>query len=547
MSVSDMEAHSRLSPAEARDSAAQSSGAEIGSRAGHLLVSIVLVAGFAVRFMQARSYFLDPDEALHNLLASQNSLRLTYRAAFTQSHPPLLILFLHYWRWLGQSELILRLPSILAGLACCWLVYLWLRRSTDRSTALVGLLLVTFAPALIELSVEIRQYALLLMFMAACLYFSERAIQENSLLFMSLFSLSLYGALLVHYSALLFAFVLGVYMLVRLYPYGTRRGLFAVWAAGQIMGVALSGYFVLTHVAYVRQIGMMRSNFDTYLKRSIFHPEQNHVASFIGLQTLRVFTYVFSHGVVGTLALLAFATGLIVLFMGKARTRSRGPSPRQLALLLGLPFVLNCVAAFAQLYPYGGTRHAAVLTLFATAGVCFGLSFWNPARTWAKPLVVVLALAVCNIFPSPPPLIRARNHKKVLMENAVVFLRQSAPPGSVMFSDSESGLLLGYYMCGQGVVQVFPPFEPFSKTRCGPYSVVASYPGEWKFYADDLADRLSVAAKTYQLRQGTKIWLFDAGWITDSTPALKKVLPQLGCTDPYTFGENILVCELRVR
>src|SRR5271168_3001782 len=91
-----------------------------------LLPGLVLLGALLARLYEARAYFFNPDEALHTLLASQSSLNLAYRAALTNAHPPLLILVLYYWRSLGHSELILRLPSVLAGTACCWLLYLWL-------------------------------------------------------------------------------------------------------------------------------------------------------------------------------------------------------------------------------------------------------------------------------------------------------------------------------------------------------------------------------------------------------------------------------------
>src|SRR5467141_2275935 len=163
----------------------------------------VLIAAFGARLIQAKEYFLNPDEALHYLSASQPSVDLAYKAALTNAHPPLLILVLYYWHSFGHSELMLRLPSVLAGTACCWLTYLWLKEGTDRSIAFMGLLLVSFAPSLIGLSAEIRQYALLLFFMTGCLYLSERAIQENSRPLMAVFSLFLYGALLTHFPSLL--------------------------------------------------------------------------------------------------------------------------------------------------------------------------------------------------------------------------------------------------------------------------------------------------------------------------------------------------------
>src|SRR5947209_8704620 len=149
------------------------------SAGGEIIPLLILVAGFAARVFEAWRYFLNPDEALHNLLASQRSLGLTYKAALTNAHPPLLILLIHYWRWLGQSELILRMPSVLAGTACCWLTYLWLRQIVDRSTGLVGLLVLALSPTMIGLSTELRQYSLVLFFISAWLSFFEQSFQSD--------------------------------------------------------------------------------------------------------------------------------------------------------------------------------------------------------------------------------------------------------------------------------------------------------------------------------------------------------------------------------
>ena len=82
-----------------------------------LLARILLVAGFSLRLFHAIYRFLNADEILHYLLSVQPSLAATYRASLTTAHPPLLIVFLHYWGALNHSELWLRLPSLLAGTA----------------------------------------------------------------------------------------------------------------------------------------------------------------------------------------------------------------------------------------------------------------------------------------------------------------------------------------------------------------------------------------------------------------------------------------------
>ncbi len=512
---------------------------------GEVLPLLVLIVGLGARLFEAWGYFLNPDEALHNLLASQASLSLTYKAALTNAHPPLLILVIHYWRWLGQSELMLRMPSVLAGTACCWLTYLWLRQIVDRSTGLVALVVLALSPTMIGLSAELRQYGLLLFFMSACLYCSEQALERNSAAWMALFSLSLYGALLVHYSSFIFAFVMGIYMLMRMYPYRQRMGLFTAWVAGQAGGVALAAYYYFTHVVPLSKTGMLSGGYDTWLRKSVYHAGENSVVKFAAVQTLRVFTFLVSHGFVGTLALLAFLAGLVLLLRNKVALSKEGSTGGQLALLLGLPFLVDCGAAFARLYPYGSTRHVAFLTIFAASGVAIGLTAWRPGRVWVKPLVVALAMALCNFFPAPPRPIRPRNQARTLMERAVDALRRSAPPGATIVAAYQSGLLLGYYTCGHGVVQVFPPLHEFAEADCNGYRVITTIPSKWKFYADDLPDELSAMAEAYKLVPGSKVWLFDAGWISDSAPALIQDR-RVGCSSVRRFGQNIFICELTV-
>ena len=75
-----------------------SNSSQRDSTVDRLLPLSVVLVGFALRLTQAKLYFLNPDEALHYLLASEPSVGLAYKAALTNAHPPLLILMLYYWR-----------------------------------------------------------------------------------------------------------------------------------------------------------------------------------------------------------------------------------------------------------------------------------------------------------------------------------------------------------------------------------------------------------------------------------------------------------------
>jgi len=177
----------------------------------------VTLLGFLARLWAASGTYLNPDEALHFRLANQPSLALAYRASLTASHPPLLTLLLYFWRAFGTSELWLRLPLILASVAFCWMFYKWSRNAAGSLASFIGLLFVAFLPPIVLLSAEIRQYPLLLAFLAGALYFLDDSFAKKSTVKIAALTLCLYLAMLSHYSAFLFAAALGIYALLRIF------------------------------------------------------------------------------------------------------------------------------------------------------------------------------------------------------------------------------------------------------------------------------------------------------------------------------------------
>ena len=334
---------------------------------GYALFAL-LAAGLAARLALAGTTFLNPDEALHYWLSVQPSLKHAYQASLTTAHPPLLILFLYFWRSLGHSEFVLRLPSAVAGTGFAWLSFKWLDRVADRGVATLTLILLLFSPSLVVLTAELRQYALLLLFISASVYFFDIAILESSELKMVLSGASLLLALLTHYSALLFAVALGIYSLARLYRLRRQTGLLSTWAATQLLCFATCAYLFVPHIASLRSQGVVQDIADTWLRTSIFHPGDGSRLFFLGRGTLRLFRYLFGQPATGPVGLLLFGWGIWVLFRSKVAA-PLGPSSRQLGVLLVAPLLINI--ALSGSYPYGGTRHNAFLALFVMTAVSF--------------------------------------------------------------------------------------------------------------------------------------------------------------------------------
>ena len=182
----------------------------------NLWAYLLLVLGFLIRIWHVSGTFLNSDEVMHFAAANQPTWLQTYKVSLAISHPPLLIFVEHVWRHLGTSELMLRMPSILAGMAFCWFTFRWAEMLFEKSVAWTIFAFVLFLPSTIEISTEIRQYALFLAFSMGSAYFLERALAKSSARAMLLSVLSVWLAIGSHFSAFLFAPALGIYAIWRM-------------------------------------------------------------------------------------------------------------------------------------------------------------------------------------------------------------------------------------------------------------------------------------------------------------------------------------------
>lgn len=510
-----------------------------------LLLGLLVMAS-ALRLANAAYRFLNADEALHYLLSVQSSLAAAYKASLTTVHPPLLILFLHGWGAIGHSEFFLRLPSIVAGILFCWVMFCWLRRLTDSTTALIGFALLLFSPALIQVSSEVRQYGFLLLFCASCLYFLDRSIEEGSIADMLFSSPALYLALLTHYSSLIFALTLGFYGLWRLATVRPRIALWIVWIASQTGALTLIAFLFISHISKLRATNAMEGLVGTYLRRSVPLAGESRL-NFIARSSLRLFHYFFSQGAVGAVATALFVVGVVLLIRDRRSLASgRRPINYQLAFLFVFPLVVNCILALFRLYPYGGTRHNSYLAIFTLPAIAIPLAHWHPSRRWWKPAAIAVVLLVCNLFPSPQgEYIRMRDQSRRLMAKTIASLR-SLPAGSIIFTDDQGALLLSYYLCDDNKVAQIeqPSFQPLFRAPCGNYSVMSIDPNRWTFKPDTFPATLGAVRQTFNLSPGTPLWFFQAGWYIDKEFSLREELRQFGCSAPQRFGNNILLCQI---
>jgi len=499
----------------------------------------LLAVGFVVRLWLTIGTFLNPDEALHFFIANRSSALLAYQASLTMAHPPLLIFLLYWWKNLGTSEFVLRLPSVLAGSGFCWVFFKWLEKLFGSIVALVGLTFAALLAPMVLLSAEVRQYELLLLFAISAAYLLEWALERRSAAFMLASAACLCLAMLSHYSAPLFVAALGVYALLRLLSERPPAAVSAAWASGQAGALALLSVLYVTHISKIKHTTMAEQAFDSWLYKSYFHPGHGNLVVFALARSFSVFQFMLGQSVVGDIAALLFAAGIVFLVRGQiARPTGRATSS-QLAVLLVSPFLLNCAAAMLDVYPYGGTRHCVYLAVFGLAGIGLCLVRIAGGRVVRAMGITLVLIVFCWLFRSiRHPYIYRTDQKHARMEQALSFIREQVAPSDLIFVDYESGLELGHYLCEQKPVVYDGSIPGFLVFNCGGHRIVSTINDLWAFDPQMFFEEWRRLLASAHLKADDRVWVAQAGWIVTLADDLKK-FPEFQQLQVQSFGKNI--------
>lgn len=490
-----------------------------GSHAG-IVVALALILGFALRLAAALGTYLNPDEALHHVLVNQASLGAAYKASLTNAHPPLYFVLLYYWRFVGSSELMLRLPSILAGTAACWFAFRWVALALGQTAGLAALLLASLSPALVALGAEVRAYSVFLLWMSVALYFLERALRDRRVSSMVFYSLFLYLAILSHYSAVWFVVAAGIYVLIRIRSLTPRAR--AVWAAMQVGAAGIYAWLYVSHISKLRGSPMEAEAVTGWLRGVYFQRASMTPIAFLKTASVGLFRFLFASNA-GAVALGLFLAAILWLLIASLRTK-RGDLAA-FGLFLLLPFALGFGGSLADVYPYGGTRHCVYLIFFATAGVSFVLAKLTNQKI--LPLLILAALLVPQWYrhrrPDPQDMDR-ESQKMASMTDAIGYLRASIPPGQPFFTDYQASILLEYYL---GRDHPPPPATECAgvlEMKYGPYRVLV-VPG-WSASAADLKKSVNAWRGACSAGGAKSFWVFDSGWGLNLLDDMQAVAPQ---------------------
>ena len=507
----------------------------------------LLAIGFVIRVWHASRTYLNSDEVLHFLAANRPSWADMMRAQASISHPPLLIFILRFWRHLGTSELVLRMPSILAGMVFCWFAYKWFRMLLPEAAAWIAFIFVVFLPSSIDLSTEIRQYALLLAFAIGSAYYLEAAFQKRSAKLVVISGLFLLLAICSHYSSFLFAAAMGVYGIARIAIGRPKRSFLATWIGVQIAAIALCAFFYVFHISRMGKLYSATADAthawmgNEYLGNSYFDPAKISAPLFMFARTGGVFQYAMRQSGVGDVAFLLFICG-VVLIIWKQHVLNR-TSSRLLALLLLLPFAVNCATALLRRYPYGGTRHSAFLLPFALAGVAAGLSYFCRFRLSLSVTAAVVMAMACYVLPSRGlPYTSTQLQKREKMREAMSFIREQVPSDQTIFADLQSGLMLQHYLCG--AKPILPTRGPeFVTFTCGGHRVIQS--DAYLFTPQTFYAGWARLIPGYKLLPGTQVWVVQVSWSGFLAKDLETA-PGGPISPVRQFGEHIQLFPMTV-
>ncbi len=138
---------------------------------------LILLLALILRLVALASRSLWYDEAFAVLFARQGLGAMVYgtltpvQGGAADIHPLLYYASLNLWMTLfGQSAVVVRLWSVLLGLATVWLMYLLGRELFDRKLGLAAMLITALAPFHIQYSQETRMYALVTLLLVAAVY-----------------------------------------------------------------------------------------------------------------------------------------------------------------------------------------------------------------------------------------------------------------------------------------------------------------------------------------------------------------------------------------
>lgn len=175
----------------------------INMKYGYLLFIIVLISA-VLRLYNLGETSLWKDEIFSLIRSSQPLSLIIFERLPFGTWSPLHHIFIHFALFFGKGEFIIRLPSVLFGIASIALIY-GLGKSVfkDHKVGLIAAMLLALSPLHLEYSREARYYSFTVFFSLLSILFCYKIISETKWRWVILFSLVTILNVVTHATALL--------------------------------------------------------------------------------------------------------------------------------------------------------------------------------------------------------------------------------------------------------------------------------------------------------------------------------------------------------
>lgn len=182
-----------------------------------VILCLILALGVFLRIPNLNeSLWFDELDATHIWLGN---LTQTWKYSLGGAHLPMHLYFMFFWgRLFGDSEISVRMPSMISGILSIALAYYIVLKHADKKTALLTAFFLAVSPVHIWYSQEARHYAGLLFFLLL-LAFSYYRLSEapgRSLRWYLVYSVSLFFIVFSHYYAMAYLLLISVMCLFKM-------------------------------------------------------------------------------------------------------------------------------------------------------------------------------------------------------------------------------------------------------------------------------------------------------------------------------------------
>ncbi len=508
-----------------------------------VIALLLILVGLPFRSELMERFYLDFDESMYFQVAQEPTFKDAWEASRIHTHPPLAFVIYHYWLPLGDSEWILRVPSLLFGCAAAWLGYLWMARVTDRRSALVGLFVLTFAMPVIHVSAQMRSYTMLFTFVFGALLFHDRYLEHERRRDLVGELICLCFAMLTHYATAWIVLTLGIGGLL----HAQRRG---VWSKGTrawvVQQVLLATFCVWLYLSHVR--GFVGSETQSEMWKAWLHdnPYGDGVLArlrFTLLSAGRFFSFVY--GQIWVLAALATVVGAGLLAKQEVDRSGSKLAAIDRALLAFLPLVLAAVLNTLLIYPFGPTRHSLWLMPFLVLAVAGAVKplMDRPGRA-VKVGVAVLCLGWAWIYPYRTTFGTMTTLSPQMMQETAAKIRGTdkikgwIPKEDLILTDDSTRNVLAYYLGHSSVDRGRDLGHGFREYRIEDYRVVVI--PKFHFFQYSLREDWDHFTKVVGEQATQPLWLVYFGFeVEDNDPKLiSRRLPPSTVLAKGNHGDN---------